>query len=141
MEICSLMWKCSVNERCLSLVWIFHACSLVWTNFLSQWWQLNVSFSLCIISWPLNFTSLVKILFTVVTVEWLFLGVESFMVSQLTSFVKLLVTVVTVEWFMIVQITDMSKFFVTGVAVFILKLMECYPKWNLSISLWICFFW
>ena len=85
-------------------------------------------FSLWIISCPHNFASLAEFLFTVVTVEWFFLGVESFMFSQLTIFVKLLVTLVTVEWFMIVQITDMSKFFVTGVAVFILKLMECCPK-------------
>ena len=45
-----------------------------------------------------NFASLVEILITVVTVEWLFLGVESFMVSQLTSFDKFLVTVVTMVY-------------------------------------------
>ena len=55
-------------------------------------------FSLWIISCPLNFASLVEILITVVTVEWLFLGVESFMVSQLTSFDKFLVTVVTMVY-------------------------------------------
>ena len=96
-----------------------------WTVFSPLW----------IISWSLNFPSLIEILVTVVTVEWFFLSVDSFMISQLNSFVEIIVTVVTVEWFMIVQLTDMSKVSVTAVTVFIIKLMECCPKWNILIEI------
>ena len=75
-----------------------------------------------------QYNSFVEILVTVVTVEWFFLSVDSLMVSQLTTFLEILVTVVTFEWFLIVQFTDVSKFFVLSVAVPIIILMGCCPK-------------
>ena len=79
----------------------FHTCSTHWLERISchsadSW---NVFFSMWILKWFLNSLALSKFFVTVVTIEWFFFSVDSFMVSQLASFVGTLVTMVTVEWF------------------------------------------